>query len=136
MLVLCEGIDDGILVNSEGSAYAWYAAYLSGARTIALMDRYPSLHDFCVQMDALVDKYARQALEGQEDGQFTLSYADVEAEAENQIYNEDLNAFDRQLFLDMLSDRPEFEEVEAAQNEVYLTVSPEFVQEQAPGLSM
>ena len=56
MLVLCEGIDDGILVNSEGSSYARYAAYISGARTLALMNRYPSLYDFCVGMDALVEK--------------------------------------------------------------------------------
>ena len=59
MLVLCEGIDDGIPVNSEGMSYARYAAYLSGARTLSLMDRYPTLRDFCVQMDALVDKYVQ-----------------------------------------------------------------------------
>ena len=44
--------------------------------------------------------------------------------------------FDRQLFLDMLSERPEFDEVETTQNEIYLTIAPEFVQEQAPGMSM
>ena len=48
MLVLCEGIDDGILVNSEGTSYARYAAYLSVARALSFMNRYPSLHDFCV----------------------------------------------------------------------------------------
>lgn len=136
MLVLCEGIDDGILVNSEGFAYARYAAYLSGARTLSLMSRYPSLRDFCVQMDGLVEKYVQQALAGQEDGGFTLSYSDLDAEVEKRVYDEDMVNFDRQLFLDMLSERPEFDEVETTENEIYLTVSPEFVQEQAPGMSM
>jgi len=136
MLVLCEGIDDGILVNSEGFNYARYAAYLSGARTLSLMNRYPTLRDFCVQMDALVDKYVQQALAGQEDGQFTISYADVDAEVERRVFDEDMVNFDRQLFLDMLFDRPEFDEVETTQNEICLTISPEFVQEQAPGMSM
>ena len=136
MLVLCEGIDDGILVNSEGFAYARYAAYLSGARTLSLMNRYPSLHDFCVGMDSLVEKYVKQALAGQEDGGFTLSYSDLDAEVEQRVYDEDMVNFDRQLFLDMLSERPEFDEVETTQNEIYLTIAPEFVQEQAPGMSM
>ena len=136
MLVLCEGIDDGILVNSEGFAYARYAAYLSGARTLSLMNRYPSLHDFCVGMDTLIEKYVQQALTGQEDGGFTLSYSDLAAEVEQRVYDEDMVNFDRQLFLDMLSERPEFDEVETTENEIYLTVSSEFVQEQAPGMSM
>lgn len=136
MLVLCEGIDDGILVNSEGFAYARYAAYLSGARTLSLMNRYPSLHDFCVGMDSLVEKYVQQALAGQEDGGFTLFYSDLDAEVERRVYDEDMVNFDRQLFLDMLSERPEFDEVETTQNEIYLTIAPEFVQEQAPGMSM
>ena len=136
MLVLCEGIDDGILVNSEGFAYARYAAYLSGARTLSLMNRYPSLRDFCVQMDGLVDKYVQQALTGQEDGQFCLSYSDIDAEVEKGIFNENLSAFDWRLFLDMLSERPEFDEVENAPNEIYFTIAPEFVQEQASGMSM
>ena len=136
MLVLCEGIDDGILVNSEGFAYARYAAYLSGARTLSLMNRYPALRDFCVQMDNLVDKYVQQALARQEDGQFCLSYSDIDAEVEKGVFNEDLSAFDWQLFLDMLSERPEFDEVENAPNEIYFTIAPEFVQEQAPGMSM
>lgn len=136
MLVLCEGIDDGILVNSEGFAYARYAAYLSGARTLSLMNRYPSLRDFCVQMDGLVDKYVQQALAGQEDGRFCISYSDIDAEVEKGIFNEDLSAFDWRLFLDMLSERPEFDEVETTQNEIYFTIAPEFVQEQAPGMSM
>ena len=136
MLVLCEGIDDGILVNSEGFAYARYSAYLSGARTLSLMNRYPSLRDFCVQMDGLVEKYVQQALAGQEDGKFCISYSDIDVEVEKGIFNEDLSAFDWRLFLDMLSERPEFDEVENTPNEIYFTIAPEFVQEQAPGMSM
>ena len=130
------GIDDGILVNSEGASYARYAAYLSGARTLSLMNRYPSLHDFCVGMDSLMEKYVQQAVAGQEDGGFTLSYSDLDEEVEQRVYDEDMVNFDRQLFLDMLSERPEFGEVETIQNEIYLTIAPEFVQEQAPGMSM
>ena len=136
MLVLCEGIDDGILVNSEGFAYARYAAYLSGVRTMSLMNRYPTLRDFCVQMDSLVDKFVQQAVDGQEDGQSTISFSAVEADVEKQILDEDLTAFDWRLFLDMLSARPEIAGMETTQNEIYLTVSPEFVQDETPGMSM
>lgn len=136
MLLLCEGIDDGILVNSEGMSYARYAAYLSGARTLSLMNRYPSLRDFCVQMDVLVNKYVQQALTGQEDGQYTIPYPDVDADIEKEIYNDNLVAFDWRLFLDMLSARPEIDDMDTTNNEICLTVAPEFVQEQAPGMSM
>ena len=136
MLVLCEGIDDGILVNSEGMAYARYAAYLSGARTLSLMNRYPTLRDFGVQMDALVDNYVQQAIAGQEDGQYTIPYTDVDADIEKEIYNDNLVAFDWRLFLDMLSARPEFDEMDITNNEICLTVSPEFVQNETPGMSM
>ncbi len=81
-----------ILVNSEGFAYARYAAYLSGARTLALMNRYPSLRDFCVQMDTLVDKYVQQAVVEQEDGGFTLPYSDLDAEVERRVYDEDIQS--------------------------------------------
>ena len=136
MLVLCEGIDDGILVNSEGFSYARYAAYLSGARTMSLMSQYPTLRDFCVQMDALVEKYVQQTVDGQEDGQFTIPFSNVETDVEKQIFDEDLTAFDWRLFLDMLSARPEMAGMETTQNEMYLTVSPEFVQDETPGMSM
>ena len=119
MLVLCEGIDDGILVNSEGFAYARYAAYLSGARTFSLMNRYPPLRDFCVQMDSLVDKFVQQAIE-----------------AEQMVYDQDIPSFSMPLFLDMLYERPEFSEVETTHNEVYLTLAPDLVQEQGPTQSM
>ena len=100
------------------------------------MNRYPSLRDFCVQMDGLVEKYVQQAVAEQEDGAFTLPYSDVDAEVEQRVYDEDMVNFDRQLFLDMLSECPEFDEVEITENEIYLTIAPEFVQKQAPGMSM
>ena len=55
---------------------------------------------------------------------------------EQRVYDEDMVNFDRQLFLDMLSECPEFDEVEITENEIYLTIAPEFVQKQAPGMSM
>lgn len=136
MLVLCEGIDDGILVNSEGFSYARYAAYLSGARTMSLMNRYPPLQDFCVQMDSLVDKFVQQAIENQEDGQCCIDYADIKSEGEQMMFDQDIPAFNLPLFVDMLSERPEFAEVETTHNEVYLTLAPEFVEEQGPVQSM
>ena len=64
-----------------------------------------------------MEKYVQQALAGQEDGGFTLSYSDLDAEVERRVFDEDMVNFDRQLFLDMLSERPEFDEVETTQNE-------------------
>ena len=77
-----------------------------------------------------------QAISGQEDGQFTISYPNVDADIENEIFNDNLTAFDWRLFLDMLSVRPEIDDMDTTNNEICLTVAPEFVQEQAPGMSM
>ena len=61
---------------------------------------------------------------------------DVDADVEKQIFDDDLTAFDWRLFLDMLSARPEFDEIDTTNNEICLTISPEFVQDETPEMSM
>ena len=55
LLVLGEGQEDGILVESEGADYARYAAHLSGARLFVQMEQYPALKQFGTQMIQAVD---------------------------------------------------------------------------------
>lgn len=136
MLVLCEGSDDGILVNSEGSRYARYSAFVSGARTLTLMDQYPALRDFCVGMDMLVTFSVERGLREQEDGQFCIDCSEVEEEAGLWIYQQTLPCFDRELFTKMLSARPEFAEVDVKENEIHVTLAPDFAQEPGPVQSM
>ena len=59
-----------------------------------------------------------------------------DADVEKQIFNEDLTAFDWRLFLDMLSAHPEVDDMDTTNNEICLTVAPEFVQDETPGMSM
>ena len=136
LLVLCEGSDDGILVNSEGHNYARYTAFLPGARTQMLTEQYPALRDFCVGMGMLVAFSAERAVREQEDGQCFISYGDVEEEADLWIYHQKMPCFDRKLFAEMLSERPEFAAMDVTQNEIHLTLAPEFVQEQGQEQSM
>lgn len=122
LLVLCEGAADGILVNSEGSSYARYSAYLPGARSLLLLDRFPSLKSFCETMNSLVDKYMSIALAEQNNGWCSIDYTAVEAEVDQQWLDRGELAFCEDLFLDMLSERPEVAEISVCRNQIALTV--------------
>lgn len=128
MLVLCEGSEDGILVNSEGSSYARYSAYLPGARTLMMMDRHPSLAKFCEQMGKLVDEYAQKIVEQQKDGQFQLPWNEVDTIPAPE-------GFTMQLFTEMLAERPEIEGVEETGSEIILTVAQPYLRQDEPGQS-
>jgi len=120
MLVLCEGSEDGILVNSEGSSYARYSAYLPGARTLLMMDRHPSLAKFCEWMGKLVDEYVQKIVEQQKDGQFQLPWNEDEAIPTPE-------GFTMQLFTEMLAERPEIAGIEETGSEIIVTVAQPYL---------
>lgn len=129
LLVLCEGSEDGILVNSEGSNYARYSAYLPGARSLLLLDSHPALKDFCQQMSAMVGKCTQYVLDSHAEGEAALGYLEI-----------DLNAppegFSVPLFLKMLSERPEIESAETAFDGFRVTVAEPYIQNSGPEQSM
>lgn len=129
LLVLCEGSEDGILVNSEGSNYARYSAYLPGARSLLLLDSHPALKDFCQQMSAMVGKCTQYVLDSHTEGEAALGYLGI-----------DLNAppegFSIPLFLKMLSERPEIESAEATLDGFRVTVAEPYLKNSGPEQSM
>lgn len=119
LLVLCKDAEDGILIESSGCNYARYSAYLPGARTLLQMDQHPSLKNFCDQMQKLVEAYAQMAVAHQRDGVFRLYSDDLDNDID--FYNEDL-------FIEMLSGQPEIAYAERADDEILMTIAPEYVQ--------
>jgi uncharacterized protein YjbI with pentapeptide repeats len=105
ILVLGEGTDDGILINSEGSAYGRYTAFVPYARTLeSQIDR-----PICIKnMERDLTKYADE---------FLAHYADAE-EKELLISDDDiLNGFEMNernlhLFKEVLSERNEIAHLE------------------------
>ena len=69
--------DDGVLVDPQGYDYARYSAYISNARQLCRLGRYPALDDYNRDMQSLVDHYVSEVLNEQKDGQATLSLSDV-----------------------------------------------------------
>lgn len=120
LLVLGKDQNDGILVESEGSAYARYSAFVPNARKMYLLERYPALRDFNDRMLRNVEIYAQQAIENQEEGVCHLSLENIRWDLQPEV-------FETQLLSDMLEDRPEFEGVEEEDEEIILQLKPEYV---------
>ena len=120
LLVLGEGSKEGILVESEGSSYARYSAYVPHARTLVQMDRYPALQEFNKQMIKNTEKCAEQLLENQENGRCCFSLEDLQWELEPEM-------FESQLLTAMLAERPEFSDVDENDEELILQLKPEYI---------
>lgn len=69
-----------------------------------MLERHPSLIAFAVEMSRLADRYAKQAVDSQLDGIGRIRFKDVQ----NDAFHEN---FDEELFLDMILDHPEIEDI-------------------------
>ena len=119
LLVLCEGQDDGILVYSEGQPYAMQSAYLPYARQLWRLIQYPTLEDLNARMERITDQTVNRAVERNQDGVFRLLMDDVHSMVDNA-------PFDDTVFLEMLSEHPEFEYVESFGDEIICTMKQEY----------
>ncbi len=119
-LILCEGKDDGILVNTEGYNYARYTSFLPCARQIAALQKSPMLSAHVNTMDALVDHYAKQAVESQLNGESTINYYRVKdfSGREN---------FDEELFVNMMEERKEIESIDYRADGYEIVIADDFV---------
>lgn len=123
LLVLCEGRDDGIIVESEGSSYARYSAYLPCARKLMQQEQYPSLTAYADEMRWLADKYVQKALNGQLDCQYRIDFDEVRNLCRHNEFNDDL-------FMDMLSDRAEIDDVEFLDDGCTVTISEPYLRQE------
>lgn len=62
LLVLGEGYDDGILINSEGYDYARYYSVIPNARQLVILDKYPVLNNYIERMSEVADDVLRKAI--------------------------------------------------------------------------
>lgn len=83
-------------------------------------NQYPSLSKFIENMVSITNEYVEKALQGQQDGYYTLSPDELKSYW-NEIY------FDYCLFVEMLSDRPEFKSVDITTENVEIEIAPEYV---------
>lgn len=119
LLVLGEGCSDGILVDSQGSAYARYSAAVPHARELLMLDTYPSLAQFCSEMSQQVQSCVDQALDGHEYGQ-AVAFLDEEAV-------DDIIYFNEEMFKEMLSERPEIDAFTVRGNEIDIALNTDHV---------
>lgn len=123
LLVLCEERDDGIIVESEGSSYARYSAYLPCARKLVQQEQYPSLTAHADEMRWLADKYVQKALNGQLDCQYRIDFDEVRNLCCHNEFNDDL-------FMDMLSDRDEIDDIEFFDDGCTITISEPYLRQE------
>ena len=138
LLVVGESFEDGILVNSEGSDYARYAAYFPNAKSFLLTqgqtlaaDTPPSavvgvsaaLLAYGEKMDKILDAVINQALDNHDQSAYILSLSEVQETYDN-------DTIDTELFIAMLRERPEIVDMDVGDNgEVMVTLSLESITE-------
>ncbi len=119
MLVLGYGYEDGIFVVSEGADYARYAAHIPDARALLRQEQNPELADFSRKMQELTEHYVQCAIGSPAGRRYTIQQAALTVDLPAQETIEHLLA-------EMLSQRPEISCVELVDNDICLTVSPEY----------
>lgn len=104
MLFTCDNEKYGLIVIPSDTGYARYTAFVPDARRMPAHMQYSSLDEYDEEMTRIVGLYAQKALQNQEDGEYNLDM--------NEVYNEfKFREFNQNLFLDMLRDRPEFDDI-------------------------
>lgn len=122
ILLLDADGDEGFIVNPHGAEYARYSAFVPNARQLCRLAQYPSLNRFSSDMEKLVEHFELEILRNQKDGRYQFSMNTV-----SDYYLEKFDGFlDGNLFLNMLSERPEIVEVEEYCDELTAKVKPAF----------
>lgn len=122
ILVLGEGFDDGILVESEGSAYARYSAFVPNARQLLKQEqRYePALQDYCNRMQAAMDKIVQTVPSRQQDGMLRILLSDLSPSPGEY-------PLDTAMLFEMLSGEPEFDTAELFEDEIIIQMNPKYL---------
>ena len=143
LLVVGETFEDGILVNSEGSSYARYAAYFPNAKSFLLTQGQtqqvvqkepgPDVAETAVggisaallaygeKMNKVIDLAICQALECHDQSTYILSMAEFQDTSVR-------DPFDVELFISMLKERPEIVDMDVGDDgEVMVTLSMESI---------
>lgn len=120
LLVMPEDGRDGILVMTNGTNRADKVAYMPFARDILRQERYFALSEYNRVMADLVEKYAAAAVENQIDGKVIINLQQLKKDVDH-------SDFDENMFMEMLSERPEIAIVEWAEEAYYVAVAHEYL---------
>lgn len=129
LLILGEGYDEGILVDTQGCNYARYTAHVPNARELVDIYRYQSLRDFSQKMRDVTDEVVRKVLDSQQDSCYYVKDSDIPISADNPM-------FSYSLLGEMLSERDEFNTVETFTHEIGVTVNPKYMFAEGKGKTL
>lgn len=118
IMVVGEGRRDGVLVDSSGSDYARYAAFIPNAEDLLTVRRYPALAALNQKLTDIVDYIAEQAATMEiTDGWRAVNLEDLETQFGIDLMR---NGALRNTVLEMISGRPEIADFELDKNELIL----------------
>lgn len=122
LLVLGEGQEDGILVESEGSAYARYSAFVPNARQLWRQEQKyePALQDFCDRMQTAMNEIIRTAPLHQQNEMLRIPLSDFNSSPGEY-------PLDAVLLYEMLNGRSEFDSVELFEDEIVAQLNPKYL---------
>ncbi len=104
ILFTCDNEKYGLIVIPSETGYARYTAFVPDSTRMPEHLQYSSLDEYDREMMRIVDKYAKQAVENQSDGEYNLDL--------DEVYDDfKFREFNQNLFLDMLRERPEFDDI-------------------------
>lgn len=88
-----------------------------------IIQAYPSLFDYIKEMARLIDLYAAQAVDCQIDGKWAIRFLEVEQQC-------NLDGFDINLFVDMLTERDEIEKINFDEQGCEIEISENYLTEE------
>ena len=120
ILVLCEGENDGVLVDSQGYGYARYTSFLPNARQLAILDQSSEMTDFIQKMKNLADTIVAEVMVEHENGIHSISEEHIEDLADSDCVSFALPNR-------MLAERPEFKSVDNDLQEYTFELKEEYL---------
>ena len=124
LLVLGEGLNDGVLVQAEGCSFARYAAVLPNARMLWNMEQHPTLKKHYENAISVYESYSEKTMQNHQDGHYRIDLDDIFSEVNSQYLT-------KSLLEDMMQENPDFETVELIDGELFITLA-EHAQERNP----
>lgn len=86
LLVVGEGREDGVLIQSEGADYARYSAFMPHAHSVIMINRYPTLINLYKRLEAAVEHIIREGTQNTTQGNWIVPFNDVPCEFPDEIY--------------------------------------------------
>lgn len=130
ILILGEGMEDGILIEAEGYSYAKYAAVLPNARSLWNMNQYPELKKHNENAIRMVEKYKEKIMNHHQDGIYRILLDDFEADMDAKYVSGELLA-------ELLEKDERFQQVELIDDEIFIVLSQKMcMAENARGMSV